>query len=810
MGFKPTEEQKTIFKYIRDRNENILIHALADAGKSSTIVSSLKYLPEDKKIIFVAFNKHIRDELREKLPEHVHCNTLHSLGFGAIKRAYGDSINFEEYKLDKTIKSKSKSWNLEREYPDYNERMDYLKGIKELVNLTRATVTMKKKYVPYLANNWDIKYNTEQDASRVFKILEAMVSDKKSFDYNDMVYMAATDPKIWLHQYDYVFVDEIQDLTRAQQYLLNKLIKKDRISKKQTGRFCFVGDVHQCQPAGTKILMYDGSEKNIEDIEVGDRVVSYEKKSACRFHGYYKNHRWGAESVKNRAPVIEEVSKYKLDNNILINISSGGKNTKYTLNHRCFVRFREDKTNAHVLYLMERNGYFRVGIGPLWSLDERDSVTKRAKGERADKFWVLQIYEKKHDAYVEEQYYSLQYGIPQLRFFDNNTGHFTQEKMDDFYARFDRDVMRESAINLLNHFSKRIQYPLWEKGAKNYFSKIHLFEIKACNIIPDYMQMIHFDENNIKLRTHGVNGKKPDRFYKPTYINIDKLTYETYDDYVYSLKVSKLEAYVADGIVTHNSIYSFTGVDKNTYDWFAKIPNIKPLPLTTTFRCSKAVVREAQKIVPTIKWAEGAEEGEVRSGSVVDEATDGDFVLCRKESPLVELFFEFLLKGKKAVVKGTEMGKNVVDMAKDYSDLNSASSHWLSSLRELRQQLMSSGVLDYETNTTYLALQQKVDTFVFMAKLSNSIEDLKKKCDKMFDDKVSDGITLMTVHKSKGLEADRVFIIRPDILPMNTKMEWQRVQETNLKYIAITRAKKELVWDYDWLDEAEKQKRKNK
>lgn len=36
-----------------------------------------------------------------------------------------------------------------------------------------------------------------------------------------------------------------------------------------------------CFPAGTKITMFDGSYKNIEDVQIGDRVLSYKVKYNC-------------------------------------------------------------------------------------------------------------------------------------------------------------------------------------------------------------------------------------------------------------------------------------------------------------------------------------------------------------------------------------------------------------------------------------------------------------------------------------------------------------------------------------------------
>src|SRR5690606_38823293 len=87
------------------------------------------------------------------------------------------------------------------------------------------------------------------------------------------------------------------------------------------------------------------------------------------------------------------------------------------------------------------------------------------------------------------------------------------------------------------------------------------------------------------------------------------------------------------------AIYGFTGVSDKSFDWFVKMQNVQILPLTYTFRCARNIVEHAQKIVPQIKHLEGAPDGIVRDGSVLDEPVDGDFVLCRITSPLVKLFF---------------------------------------------------------------------------------------------------------------------------------------------------------------------------
>ena len=91
-------------------------------------------------------------------------------------------------------------------------------------------------------------------------------------------------------------------------------------------------------------------------------------------------------------------------------------------------------------------------------------------------------------------------------------------------------------------------------------------------------------------------------------------------------------------------------------------------------------------------------------------------------------------------------------------------------------------------------------TLLFLSRLANSIADLKVKIKTIFTDEI-EGICLSTVHKIKGLEANRVFIVRPDLLPLPNVRSWQAIQEKNLEYVAITRAKLELIYDRKWTDE---------
>ena len=489
----PTKEQERIFLFTKKRPENILIKAYAGAGKTTTIVEAVKLIPKDKAITFLAFNKHIQEELKTKLPKHVRCYTTYGLGMGALKRKYGDSIQFDEFKMDKIIQKKAKYWKLDEEFHTEEDIANYLQNIKKLVNLCRLSLTLNPKYVPYVADRYDVKLNKPKDIKRVLKVLDEASTNRKFFDYTDMVFLPAIDNGIWFFQQDYVFVDEVQDLNRCQIRIIEKVLKRDRKTKKLTGRLIAVGDFYQ-------------------------------------------------------------------------------------------------------------------------------------------------------------------------------------------------------------------------------------------------------------------------------------------------------------------GVYGFNAADEKSFEWFEKFPKTKVLPLSVSFRCSKAVIRKAQEIVPQIQALPDAPEGNVREdGNVLEEAESGDFVLCRTTMPLVKLFFEFLTQRKKAIIKGSDIGVHLVELIGKINNLDKLIKFWEKELTDYRVDLQRQGILEPTEHSGYAALEDKVHTLLFLARISDSILDLKYKIKTIFTDEIQ-GIVLSTVHKIKGLEADRVFIVRPDLLPMQTPKAWQAIQEKNLQYVAYTRAKKELIFDNEWSD----------
>lgn len=113
-----------------------------------------------------------------------------------------------------------------------------------------------------------------------------------------------------------------------------------------------------------------------------------------------------------------------------------------------------------------------------------------------------------------------------------------------------------------------------------------------------------------------------------------------------------------------------------------------------------------------------------------------------------------------------------------------------------------------EESSTVRQYTEKVQVIELLSKGIDEPMMVINKINTIFSDENTEGICLSTIHKSKGLEADRVFIIHPELMPSKFARSWERTQESNLMYVAYTRAKSVLgfVCDFNaWADHESKE-----
>lgn len=245
------------------------------------------------------------------------------------------------------------------------------------------------------------------------------------------------------------------------------------------------------------------------------------------------------------------------------------------------------------------------------------------------------------------------------------------------------------------------------------------------------------------------------------------------------------------------AINGFAGAMNDSFSKLVDLAQGRTLPLSVNYRCGKNIINLAQTIVPSIEAFEGSCDGEVKDVKDLKLVQAGDMLICRKSAPLVGLALKFIANGQSAFVKGKDLGvglKNLIKKmkAKNIESLDTKLDKEYNKI--LANTIKNGGSAESPQPT---AFADKVKCIRLIAESCLTINDIYYKLDALFDD-VQNGraICLSTIHKAKGLEANNVFILLPNKLPLVWKNQqpWEYEQEMNLKYVAITRAKKVLYW----------------
>ena len=253
------------------------------------------------------------------------------------------------------------------------------------------------------------------------------------------------------------------------------------------------------------------------------------------------------------------------------------------------------------------------------------------------------------------------------------------------------------------------------------------------------------------------------------------------------------------------AIYGFTGADADAMDLIENEFNCTRLPLTVTYRCPRAVVNFAKHWVSHIEAHPSAPAGAVTAVDLedfldhLDQLTKYDAILCRNTKPLVELAYRLIRRGIGCHVEGKDIGRGLAQLAQRWkiTSLQTLQTRLEAFLAKEAERLNAKG-----QEQKVAALTDRVETlYVLMEALpaGSKVADLVQRIYSIFEDtpdgQPAQSLTLSTVHKAKGREWDRVYLLgRNKFMPSKfARQQWQLVQEDNLCYVAATRAKQHLT-----------------
>lgn len=256
------------------------------------------------------------------------------------------------------------------------------------------------------------------------------------------------------------------------------------------------------------------------------------------------------------------------------------------------------------------------------------------------------------------------------------------------------------------------------------------------------------------------------------------------------------------------AIMAFAGANARAFSELVSRPNTVRLLLSVCYRCPDSHLREARKYVPWIESRPGAPEGTIQhihEDSLYSHVQEGDLVICRTTAPLISACLRLIAMDIPARVRGRDIGAGLVSIIKQvmqhpgykWTDFDKLLSEWLDwKITQLQKKENS--------EEAQQSAQDRVAAIcaVHSSRDHKTAEALIAAVEELFSDQRA-SVWLSTVHRAKGLEADRVFILKPHKLPLvwPSQRPAQREQEMNLKYVALTRAKKVLTFCYEEVPE---------
>lgn len=243
------------------------------------------------------------------------------------------------------------------------------------------------------------------------------------------------------------------------------------------------------------------------------------------------------------------------------------------------------------------------------------------------------------------------------------------------------------------------------------------------------------------------------------------------------------------------AIYKFAGALSNALDQIQAEFNARALPLSVTWRCASDIVNRAQEILnDTFLIARpNAPKGDVNVvGSLANAELDQrSMILCRTNKPLVMLAIS-LLKDRVPFRMQSDFPAKLIKKVKKLLK------EWDGGMATFRRAVFNS----YEeilTNVKNPSVQARYederDTILALAEEAKKPDDVLVALENIVASKY--GVLLTTGHKAKGLEAETVYIISPDLIPapwVDEENEEDMEQERNLHYVMATRAKTSLYY----------------
>lgn len=638
----------------------LLLLAGAGSGKTKTLTHRIAYLIANKhatpfNILAVTFTNKAAKEMRERVARLLGQNsdnrsfmpymgTFHAICVRLLRQD-GEHIGiprnfiiFDESDRLSAVKQASKTLMLdEKSFPP--------RGISTIISGAKNEMITPDEYAG-VANG-----PVQRAAAQIFPLYQRILKDNNALDFDDLisrtVNLLQTQEPIrqkWQEQFRYIMIDEYQDTNSAQYKLVRLLTNTSK-------NIAVVGDDWQCLVEGSLVETETGPKK-IEEITVGQTI-----KTAS---GYGKTNHFNVtntkrSSYKGEVITITTVSGKKLTctpNHLLF--ARWGQTDCY------FVYLMYSRAKGYRIGLAKGTRFdgkkHDVGLRVRANQERADRMWVLqvcADREEAVYTEALLAYQYGIPMMVFHAFANRSMSMSQKHidalYKEIDTEGRAQKLMTDKKLQFDyphfspqattRNEIKRVNVNVVLFGDKRtsaqsdwsgsrISVNTTDKNELKLFGELG-YNVRAGRAGTHRVEIFNMDYGKIEQLLEKIKERKPDtQVSKYTFMTDRKFTFmpasqifpsmavpvmndgqivedqvlavdrKQYDGKVYDLDIDKVHNYVASGIVTHNSVYSFRGADfRNILNFEKDYPQTTIIKLEQNYRSTKKILDAAHSVI---------------------------------------------------------------------------------------------------------------------------------------------------------------------------------------------------------------------
>jgi DNA helicase II / ATP-dependent DNA helicase PcrA len=575
------------------------------------------------------------------------------------------------------------------------------RGIHAQISNAKNQLIGPDEYASRVASFYD------QTVADVYSLYQRRLFASNAVDFDDML-MLTVDVlqrfpdarEKWSKSFRYVMVDEYQDTNHAQ-YVLLKLLAK------QHQNLMAVGDPDQCLVAGTLVTMADGSKKPIEQVRAGDEVLScfgsgnFRPARVMRTHrsklraGVAITTRGGRRIVSTpehmhfagfkagRTPQLHMTYlMWKSGSGFRVGTSRTYTNGQPRSAAGLSIRLNGEHADAAwVIGVHEDEAEARMNETllslryrlPTLPFVARPRTGSERKSVVCDQMLLDRLFHEVDTASGAEllQDEGLSFGHPHFSSATTTQGARVRRRLTVALCGDPRGDFPQHCISLFGYdeegrralegigLSLRPAY----KGSSGWrFETSHSDVAKIAEIIERIQEVLEVSVRYTArlANSDGALGKErnslpfmPASAVRPGMLMVtgdgefdivESVEPVILDEPVYDLDIERTHNFVANDLVTHNSIYAFRGADiRNILEFERDFPNTKVIPLEQNYRSTNTILNAANHVISHNRerkeknlWSDLGEGEPVRVVETEDEHAEARFVAA-EIAALIEL-----------------------------------------------------------------------------------------------------------------------------------------------------------------------------